>query len=292
MATDGLKIMADYSAKTGKFTERSEYKMLGTAEQRIRKSLNKCVEGYCWNHNYDKKFFNPLGLDKTEVQKYCETGDDSNCKTFKIMKNADGEPAFIVNTSTKYGFNEKSLGYIQQSIDRLNAIDPTIIDTLTNRYGLTCLSYDMADGDLAERFKVAPNSFGSYSTFIFGNVVVINQNLEGIVKSTNPDYPRLEFTFGLLVEARAVYFREMSEFGLNIEDAKEDFYHKPGIDIEEADKFYWLAGKVKEWLGQRFLTKSEYDQWMITAESMLCAYDPSYTRTWTQLGEENFIPEK
>ena len=39
VATDELKIIADFSAKTGKWTERDEYKMLGNAEQRIRKSL-------------------------------------------------------------------------------------------------------------------------------------------------------------------------------------------------------------------------------------------------------------
>jgi len=287
VATDELKIMADYDVKTGEFVERDEYKMLGTAEQRIRKSLNKCVESYTDDAD-GTMTYNSLGLDKTEVKKYCETGDDTNCKTFKIMKNADGEPAFIVNTSEKYGFTETNLGYIQQAVDRYNEIDPTIIDTITNRYGLTCVSYDIGGGQLAGVFDGNTGWSASYELEMFRNVVVINEHNKGLVNSPDSAYSRIFFDYNLFVESRACYSRQMDGQG------KEGFYNKPGIDNEEADKYAKFIPMCLEWLDKKILTRKEYDNWMVDAESTLMLYDPSYVRQWTiiPITDADFIPEK
>lgn len=193
VASNDLKVTHDYNLASGKWEERDNYEMVGNAEQRIRKSLNNYFNGYAYDKGRNH-LYNPVGLDVNEVKAYCETGDDSNCKTFQVMKNAKGEPAFFVTTSDKYGFNETCLIYLRKAVDRYNEIDPKIIDTMTNRFGLTCVTYDMAGETFTALKKRAPGWIGTYHNFSFGNIVLINQNNQFIIESSNdPIYPRTQF---------------------------------------------------------------------------------------------------
>lgn len=276
VATDGLKIMAVRDNKTKNFVELDEYEMLGNAEQRIRKRLYKCIEGYAVN-NDGEEFHNPLGLDVDEVEKYSKTGNDSNCKTFKVMENAKGEPAFFVNTSEKYGLNDDSLKYMQQAIDRFNVIDPELIDTITNRYGLTCVTYDMAGPE--EGVFRGKGWSGSYNTYLFGNVVFFNQYHKFYAETINPIFYRAEIGYNLLVESRAVYYREMDWYEGIISEAKEDFFDK-AEDNEEADKYDYALALIDKWYKERLLTWDEYTYWTNNASASLNAYYPSYKQTW------------
>jgi hypothetical protein len=284
--TDGVKVMFNYDAKTNQWTELDEYKMLGTPEQRIRKSLNKCLTGDGEAAEGSGDFYNPLGLDAKEVALYCETGDDSKCKTFKIMENAKGESTFIVNTSNEYGFTAENLGYIQKAVDRFNEIDETLIDTITNHYGLTCVSYDVAGGSLSGIFKKNTGWSGSYKPEIFGNMIVINQNVNGVIERDEIQR-RVSFAYGILVESRACYFRQMDGKG------KEGFFNKPRVINEEADKYVYTIELCKKWLNEKAMTIGEYNKWFSNAEAGLNAYDPSYTLTWRWPDDESmFVPEK
>jgi hypothetical protein len=263
-----------------------EYKILGTAEQRIRKSLNKFLKGETG------KTVNVLGLDAKEVALYCETGDDSECKTFKIMKNAKGEPAFIVNTSSKYGFTAENAEYTQQAVDRLNEIDETLIDTFVNRYSLNCLSYDVAVGDLKQFFVIQGGGIGSYEFTLEGGIVIFNQNHK-YYKDEDSGFKIRQVAYDILVESRALYLSQ--HFHMDIENVvvSDPYWNKPGIFNEEADKYAYMISLCKKWLDEKILTRSEYNRWFSQAESSLNAYDPSYKPTWQWIDDDsNFAPEK
>lgn len=263
----------------------TEYKMLGTAEQRIRKSLNKFLKGGTDN------VANIVGLDAKEVEDYCEKGEN-NKKSFWIAPDANGKPAFIVCTSKKYGFNETSLKSIKQAVYRDNEIDPKLVEKMANRYSLNCLSFDVAGGDLKQRFVEAPTSSGSYQFTKEGGVVVINQNHLGFTES-DEIYHRITYCYEIFVESRALYLEQHLDANGNPQ-VPDSYWNKPGIINEEADKYACMISFVKDCFSKKILTKREYDKWYACAESSLRAYDPSYVKQWftTPTTDSDFISEK
>lgn len=163
IATDGYSITHKYDSDLKKWQPLPEYLPFKTANERMGYTLNNLLRyKFRWTeHNIPKIEINPLRLDKDEVKKYLESFDDSDLKSFKILKNAKGEPALILATNSEYGMDDKSVNDIKLTVDRLNKIDPKIIDEITFQNHIRGISgdtppsvlkqYEMNSGDYFEK---------------------------------------------------------------------------------------------------------------------------------------------
>lgn len=296
VATDLMRVTYDYSSSSKKFVEKSSYELLGNPSQRIRKSLNKFLTAR--DETYDKStgtrvyLKNPLSLDEKEVKEYCNTGSDEKCKSFKVINYSNGDPALFVAMSEQSGVGEKTLTSINEAVNRFNEIDPEILHLICDRNGMDCVAFDKLgfnQGALVNK----PYWAATYNNYSFGGIVFLNKNWIGFTDpSSNDGYRRIIAAENLFVESRGLRFRQhMLETG-GLSPMDDILSNKPGIVNEEADKYRFFIKNIGPWLTEKKLTRLEYNEWFCGSENMIVTYDPSYQRTWTQLNESNFIPEK
>jgi hypothetical protein len=243
---DDYKITHKYDSAKNKWVELSEYKMLGTAEQRFNKHLQSMVSESV------NGVSNPLSLDPAEVKSYIENKDDSNFKTFKVVKDSAGKPAFIVDCSTANGLSER---YTQLTVDmfqRINSIDPGLVRLIADRYGVSCYTRDIAKQDI---FGKNPGFLGTYINYKFGPVIFFNEkscqsNIDaGIqIKELKETYAKGYVMSALLCESKAVY-NHMHELPI------------AGMlgDNTGQDKALWVLGKLDTYYNNKQITDMEYN---------------------------------
>jgi hypothetical protein len=292
VGTNLLRVTHDYNATTSKWMERTEYEMLGNADQRIRKSLEKFVAepGDVYNESTGKftSITNPFNLDKNEVAEYCSTGNDENCKSFKVMKNAAGKPAFFVVVD---GVGQDVYEKIEKAVARFNEIDPTVINLISDRNGVNCVAYDRV-GVQGGLFAKYPAWGATYDSYNCGNTVFINKNNAAVKQEGRAGVEMAMYI--MFVESRACRYRQLTEVMTQKETINDSLSSKQGIVNVEADKYRLIIKYATEkWLPSNKITRFEYGTFMGNAEAALKAYDPSYVLTWDfSFDSPYFIPEK
>lgn len=253
---DSYRINHRYDSSNNIWVELNQYVMLGTEEQRFNKSLSQMANLPGYGMGYGDKTQNPLGLDPDEVQKYLAAGDDTGFKTFKVARDANGKPAFIINIGPMNGFHVLEQD-MQDTIEYMNNIDPKLIRMLADQYGICCLTNDIGG---MKTFENNPGFEGTFWPYEFGSVVFLNdadigKKFENSIKQL-PGYPyncRLKsfVMAGILMESRALY--TMKRMGDDWGKALDKLSDNTGLD-----KALWARQKADEYYAKKKISELEY----------------------------------
>lgn len=158
IATDEYSITHKYNEEMRKWEKLIENLPYQTPELRIKKLLSNLV-----NHtekltllNGEKTYVkNPLSLDNDEINHYIKTNSDEGLKSFKIIKNAKGEPAIILATSEKFGITKEIAEIILNNFKKINKIDPDLVDKLTHQFYLRAICGDSPIKEMQQKEQLS-----------------------------------------------------------------------------------------------------------------------------------------
>jgi len=218
-------------------------------DSQVRESVKKMIEDG-----------NSLDLDITEVKKYLLTGETKDLNTFKVIKDAQGNPAFIVVKGGDNGFNEKSLAYVGNAVNRLNEIDPTIIRTMADKHNLKFVATN-TNGE----FEKHPNWMATYRNPEFGGLILLNPKIFGI----NVDNIEFGVIGALITESRAIYTTSKGTDSL-ITNAPDKLDENIGID-----KALFLSSLSKKWFNENKIDSFSKEYFSDTATGIINYYSKS-----------------
>lgn len=147
VSTDGFRITHKFIKDSHTWQEFDNYILTGTPQQLIEKSLIDFLYTDTIT-TPTQTYTNLLELNPTDVETYLRNKSDIGLKSFQILKNAKGEPAFIVQTGGRWGLKPEgeNITNAKKAVDRLNQIDPDIVAIMTRRFGLRALTGDVLNG--------------------------------------------------------------------------------------------------------------------------------------------------
>jgi len=262
--SNGLIITDKFNPATNKFEELNTYVELGTPEQTIRKKLDKLVNNVGTGLAFDKTpLNNSMSLDKSEVQKYMETGDDQGFKSFEIIKDADGKPR-IVLVKSECGFDDLNVKVLRDVFKFLNKIDP---DYLKKQSTTDCLTVDCYKG---ENFLDTHNSqYGStFGIYDYGSVMLLPNEMK-------PEYMNVYDGAVLsVVETFVAEDRGLKNFiKEKWIDGKLELTSINRLDKSTGmDKSLFAKNKIEDWKKNGKITQEQYNILMPCAQDALDFY--------------------
>jgi hypothetical protein len=202
-----------------------------TPEQKMEKNL--------------KDLADELGLNINEITKYSQTKQTEGYNSFNIIKNAQNEPAVIMVTGGKYGFNHENVKTVADTFQEINRIDPNMVKLL-QQYGLRATSFEMEPGNVFQQY---PDFGGTYFSNL--GIVLANQNAYS-------SFPRGIYMGLVLMESRAIGFERLP----NLPDKLDP---RAGID-----KAKWLTNWAE--INKEKLVFEDYDYLIKLANATMGAY--------------------
>lgn len=191
--SDGYKISYKYNTATNNFEELTDYVMLGTPEQRMKSHIRSM---------FDSKLTSDIS--EEDVKKYEQTGSTEGCKTIKVLNDAEGKPAFFVICGGQYGFDEKVVEATENAVKRLNEIDSKFVRMLSDKFGLSCITYDLTN-EISMNGNITKYSNAIYKKR-FGNGIIFYNSV------FRKDYSLSDHAINLMylcfTEARGIYDSE------------------------------------------------------------------------------------
>lgn len=223
-------------------------------QQVINRKLQELL-AYSTEEN-GQKYPNALGLNEQEVNGYIAgTRKETDLTSFRLLKNAKGEPLVVLVTGGQYGLktDRPNIGNIQAAVNRLNQIDPTTLDLLINGFGLKTITGEIAPGITFVRNP----SYGT--TYKKEGVLLFNEKAQ--------DFPVNSVLARILGESRGIYVRQHLTWNgsrwINTVPDKLD-------EHEGLDKSMWL----KQWIETHKiqLTPDEYSSMTTLANAWVRFY--------------------
>ncbi|MBI2599576.1 hypothetical protein HYW43_01495 [Candidatus Daviesbacteria bacterium] len=257
VGTDGYKITHQFDPNSGQWNELKDYVALGTPQQRINKSLLQALEEPIVSPQ-GETIFNYFNLDRSEVDYYIQTGNDQGLKSFQVLKDANGNPAFFITTKGTAGIiNPNNVQDIKSAVNRLNEIDPTIIRSIADRGGLRIISNWL----FLDHYNVKPSSY-SFVTDL--GLIEVPDRVIGRVGMSN-------FMEVLLEEPRHMYnMRHLVSDGGSkwVYQAPDQLADKTGIDKGRFE-IEWAKANAQR------LTPRELDAFIRAGNSTIANYSSS-----------------
>ncbi len=229
--SDGSRIT--YKLNGNKFTELKDYVMLGTKEQRVRKTLIDLYNGKAFDQK-NKVFNNPLNLDGKEVKQYLKTGSDEGLKSFQIVESEAATP-FVMVTGGKWGLDELYSKAVEATVKRFDEIDPNIMKDIVDRNGMQTVTFDRIEDPIFPTHSGYGASFWNYD---YGRVIYINNtyskylgkyDLDKLIEMIRPSIMEV-----LWVESKGQYSLDNLKF-------------KNYFNDTEVYKATWLLAQVEKY---------------------------------------------
>ena len=255
--------MRDYAKDTGLLVPKdaleAKYNPYGVGSpetpQQIFNDKLQALLDYTFEEN-GIKYPNALGLNEQEVKGYIAgTWGEADIHSFKVLRNAKGEPLAILVTGGQYGLKkDQNIANIQAAVKRLNQIDPDTFDQLTQGFGLRAITRELAPETTFIRYP------GYGSTYTNDGILLFNENAQ--------DFPIYSALARILSESRGIYMRENvvwngSKWVFTAPDKLSDF--------DGVDKNLWLEKWIESHKAE-LIKGGEYDDIKKLADAWLQYY--------------------
>ena len=247
IATDEYTITHKYNEELGKWEKLAENLPYQTPEIRIKKLLYNLI-----NHTEKITLLNgevvyennPLNLNIDDVYKYIATNSDKGLESFKIIKNAKGEPAIILATSEKFGMTKEITEVILKNFKRINAIDPGLVDKLTHQFYLRAICGDSPINEMRQKMQLSA---------LYYSIGAIRYNSNHQALHNRPQ----RYLAVLLSSSKTIHnYKSQRKVGENY----ERFYSEKQDDNMYVDRVKWAENWFKKYSSsftQEELTESK-----------------------------------
>lgn len=254
-------IIAGFAARaTSAQTEVLGISSLEAAKSRLNEKLKNLLQERVFGPSSQGYINNPLGLDPVEVEQYIN-GEEKYYNSFSVLFNSKAEPAFVMVMGGEHGL-KPGLGNIEnifKVVDRLNEIDPEIIDILVNQFGLTAIAGSIPLFETHHNFAASldPRT----------GVIYINDNEYQDTNKTGRHSPEGLIAL-IILESRHIYTSRHTER----REGKVNFLVAPDkLDDETGvDKGLWLRNWAET--HQSRLSRQEYQQIMDSSQATIEHY--------------------
>ncbi|MDD3123929.1 MAG: hypothetical protein PHC62_10565, partial [Candidatus Izemoplasmatales bacterium] len=247
---NGTKITHKLNTQTKQFDELPTPEFVGTLEQRTIHNLEAAYNAR-WSNDQGT---NPLGLDYQDILEYKNTGSDTNCKSFKLIKVSDNL-GFICLTGGQCGLQEEgNLKSLKLFIPRVNEIDPAISQKWVER-GLDFFAInEMSEPVFSSKNE---NWLCTYDVRDYGGVIWFHEDIRSFIRSP------LGFLTPIEEESSGLWFRNHNTGGFTatidgVFYSDEEIY-KQGIYKKTVAK-YFPPDWENKWNGYKPL-KEVFPNW-------------------------------